>query len=509
MSPEQARDAILDGRSDLYSLGMVFYEILTGTNPRQNFSNIALLQMLGAAETMPPLKFPSTIPVEIQQVVKDLLQYNPAVRIKDAETLIIRLEELYWILNQSNTETYPDATIALNQIQQPDLPLDKTVAILQTTSSPISSQTRKPGIEAANLSAKAKAAAEFPMRQDVEAEAPHKAKGPAEVRDQHEDERCWIERVYPTTKAQSDQKIETIEKFKHRAAKKYALFSIIILVLGGTGYYTFVIKSSGGHEELGSHDIQTQPEIEPVKPKNGSSKPIPTPIITYKELGEIKSQGEVVAQVPQEGEARRLAAEEERRKQEAEARRLAAEEERRQQEETRRLAAEEERRKQEVARRLAVEEEQRQQESEARRLASEEDRRKQEAEARRLAAEEERGQQEEARRLAAKEVLQTKNLLTLVEKLQRSMVERDLATIEQISSLSASRRRMLQELFTTYKTIEVSIDEIKENSDGATVNLLIIKLGRPNGEQVLPSPILKKTKVLIPKNGDNWGSFIW
>jgi serine/threonine-protein kinase len=94
MSPEQARDTTLDGRSDLYSLGLIMYEMLTGTHPRRNLSNAAILGMLTAEEKIPPLTFPPSVPVEVQAVVKDLLRFRPADRIGDASQLLRRLESL-------------------------------------------------------------------------------------------------------------------------------------------------------------------------------------------------------------------------------------------------------------------------------------------------------------------------------------------------------------------------------------------------------------------------------
>ena len=94
MSPEQARDTTLDGRSDLYSLGLMLYEMLTGTHPRRNLSNAAILGMLTAEEKAPALTFPPSVPAEVQAVVKDLLRFRPADRIGDASQLLRRLESL-------------------------------------------------------------------------------------------------------------------------------------------------------------------------------------------------------------------------------------------------------------------------------------------------------------------------------------------------------------------------------------------------------------------------------
>lgn len=94
MSPEQARDATLDGRSDLYSLGLMFYEMLTGAHPRRNLSNAAILGMLATEEKTPTVSFSSSIPTEVQTLVSDLLRYRPVDRIEDAHKLLHRLESL-------------------------------------------------------------------------------------------------------------------------------------------------------------------------------------------------------------------------------------------------------------------------------------------------------------------------------------------------------------------------------------------------------------------------------
>jgi serine/threonine protein kinase len=100
MPPEHARDATLDGRSDVYSLGMTFYELLTGVNPRRNLSNTAILEMLISEEKVPVLDFPSSIPTEIQDVVRGLLRFHPTDRIQDADTFLTQLENLRPIWNE-------------------------------------------------------------------------------------------------------------------------------------------------------------------------------------------------------------------------------------------------------------------------------------------------------------------------------------------------------------------------------------------------------------------------
>ncbi len=138
MSPEQARNTILDGKTDLYSLGMVLYELVTGKNLWKDVPNLAIYGNLQAEATIPALNFSSDVPQGIQAVIQDLLRFDPTDRIQNAEALIARLEDLREIWED------PDATIVKPRVQEPEgLEDDKTVAVLHPPSSGPAGQ--KPG----------------------------------------------------------------------------------------------------------------------------------------------------------------------------------------------------------------------------------------------------------------------------------------------------------------------------------------------------------------------------
>jgi len=69
ISPEQARGGYVDCKSDIYSLGIVFYEMLTGHVPFESDSLIAVAMKHLEEKPVPPCELDPAIPVEIQDIV--------------------------------------------------------------------------------------------------------------------------------------------------------------------------------------------------------------------------------------------------------------------------------------------------------------------------------------------------------------------------------------------------------------------------------------------------------
>ncbi|WP_374264133.1 protein kinase [Zoogloea sp.] len=80
MAPEQVREQPLDHRTDIYSLGVVMYQLLTGRLPFEGSSNVNLLYQIAHETPPPPASIRPEIPPELDAIVRRAMQRDPAAR---------------------------------------------------------------------------------------------------------------------------------------------------------------------------------------------------------------------------------------------------------------------------------------------------------------------------------------------------------------------------------------------------------------------------------------------
>ncbi len=92
MSPEQALGKDLDQRSDLFSLGLILYELLTGKMPFKAESAVASLIKRNQEQAVPVSDHDGTIPRALSNIVSKCLERDPALRYQTATEFLQDLE---------------------------------------------------------------------------------------------------------------------------------------------------------------------------------------------------------------------------------------------------------------------------------------------------------------------------------------------------------------------------------------------------------------------------------
>jgi serine/threonine-protein kinase len=94
MSPEQVRNEHLDGRSDLYSLGVVLYQCVTGTVPFESDSLAGITYMILEMDPRPPQMINPEISDRVAQLIQRALSKSPADRFQSGSEFA---EALRWL----------------------------------------------------------------------------------------------------------------------------------------------------------------------------------------------------------------------------------------------------------------------------------------------------------------------------------------------------------------------------------------------------------------------------
>ena len=94
MSPEQAEGRPLDARSDIFALGVVFYEMLCGRQPFRGESSLSTLASILREDPPAPRQLRPEIPVQLERIVQRCLAKKPEERYDSAAQAVRDLEQL-------------------------------------------------------------------------------------------------------------------------------------------------------------------------------------------------------------------------------------------------------------------------------------------------------------------------------------------------------------------------------------------------------------------------------
>jgi eukaryotic-like serine/threonine-protein kinase len=121
MSPEQARGARLDARSDIFSLGIVLYQMLTGERPFRGDSAVELMTSILRDSPASVTELRPELPLHLARIVRRCLEKDPHDRYQTSRDVYNELKELRTEITLPVPKPAPEAVVAIAVLPFEDL----------------------------------------------------------------------------------------------------------------------------------------------------------------------------------------------------------------------------------------------------------------------------------------------------------------------------------------------------------------------------------------------------
>ena len=128
MSPEQLHGEPLDARSDIFSLGVIFYEMLAGKHPFQDKSAAVTMSRIMLGDPIPTEQFQAQVSPELQALLSKMLCKDKAARYQSAQDLLTDLRQLPAKLSAHDTQANATRTKEVSAITPTEKVADRILS---------------------------------------------------------------------------------------------------------------------------------------------------------------------------------------------------------------------------------------------------------------------------------------------------------------------------------------------------------------------------------------------